>query len=92
MFQTKLIIYVANQVYSSSYVSVLFSCTNTNSTTHAKNQAVNLGAYLTQHKACHWSCQFYLLSGFQICPLLAIAFIALFQVFVIFAWTIAVVL
>lgn len=53
MFQTKRIIYVAIQVYSSSCVSVLFSCTNTNSTTQAKNQAVILDAYLTQHKACH---------------------------------------
>lgn len=92
MFQTKLIIYVAIQVYSSFCVSVLFSYTNTNSTTQAKNQAVILGVHLTQHKACHWSCQFYLLRGFEICPLLAIPFVALFQVFVIFAWTIAVVL
>lgn len=53
MFQTKLIIYVTTQVFSSFCVSVLFSYTNTNSTTQAKNQAVILGAHLTQHKACY---------------------------------------
>lgn len=46
-------------------VSVSFSCTTINTTTQARNQIAVLDSYLTQHQTHHWSCQFYLLSGFQ---------------------------